>query len=67
MDQSQLIRVHVITGGFPPGSAAGHDMDYARLQILRLLQEVSKAAAQRHCLGQRTGTLKLGSPEGLKR
>jgi hypothetical protein len=33
------IRVHVITGGFPPGSAAGHDMDYARLRILQLLQE----------------------------
>jgi hypothetical protein len=32
-------RVHVITGGFPPGSAAGHDMDYARLRILQLLQE----------------------------
>lgn len=39
MNQSQSIRVHVITGGFPPGSAAGHDMDYARLQILQLLQE----------------------------
>jgi hypothetical protein len=33
------IRVHVITGGFPPGSTAGHDMDYARLRILQLLQE----------------------------
>jgi hypothetical protein len=32
-------RVHVITGGFPPGSPAGHDMDYARLRILQLLQE----------------------------
>ncbi len=32
-------RVHVITGGFPPGSAAGHDMDYARLRILQLMQE----------------------------
>ncbi len=32
-------RVHVITGGFPPGSSAGHDMDYARLRILQLLQE----------------------------
>jgi uncharacterized protein len=32
-------RVHVITGGFPQGSPAGHDMDYARLRILQLLQE----------------------------
>ena len=27
-------RAHLITGGFPIGSAAGHDMDYARLQLL---------------------------------
>lgn len=39
MNQSTPIRVHVITGGFPPGSPAGHDMDYARLRILQLLQE----------------------------
>jgi uncharacterized protein len=32
-------RVHVVTGGFPPGSSAGHDMDYARLRVLQLLQE----------------------------
>ena len=31
-------RAHLITGGFPPGSAAGHDMDYARLQLLQELQ-----------------------------
>ncbi|MDP6255523.1 MAG: hypothetical protein QGG45_12690, partial [Alphaproteobacteria bacterium] len=31
-------RAHLITGGFPPGSAAGHDMDYARLQLLQQLQ-----------------------------
>jgi hypothetical protein len=30
-------RTHLITGGFPPGSAAGHDMDFARLQILQKL------------------------------
>ncbi|ETW97727.1 MAG: hypothetical protein ETSY2_44060 [Candidatus Entotheonella gemina] len=34
-----MIRVHVVTGGFPPGSNAGHDMDYARLRLLQLLQE----------------------------
>jgi uncharacterized protein len=32
-------RIHVIIGGFPPGAPAGHDMDYARLRILQLLQE----------------------------
>lgn len=30
-------RAHLITGGFPPGSVAGHDMDYARLQLLQML------------------------------
>ncbi len=32
-------RAHVITGGFPPGSAAGHDHDYARLRLLGFLQD----------------------------
>jgi type 1 glutamine amidotransferase len=32
-------RVHVIAGGYPPGSPAGHDMDYARLRLLQLLHE----------------------------
>jgi hypothetical protein len=32
------IRAHVIVGGFPPGTHGGHDMDYARLQILQALQ-----------------------------
>jgi hypothetical protein len=39
MSASRPIRVHVITGGFPAGSPAGHDMDYARLRILQLLHE----------------------------
>ena len=30
-------RAHLIAGGFPPGSDAGHDHDYARLQLLGLL------------------------------
>ena len=30
-------RAHLITGGFPPGSAAGHDMNYARVQLLQKL------------------------------
>ncbi|HEY3908880.1 MAG TPA: ThuA domain-containing protein [Stellaceae bacterium] len=32
-------RAHVITGGFPPGSMAGHDHDYARMRLLTLLAE----------------------------
>jgi uncharacterized protein len=32
-------RAHLITGGFPPGSMAGHDHDYARLRLLGLLAE----------------------------
>ena len=32
-------RVHLVTGGFPPGSTAGHDMDYARLKLLQMLHE----------------------------
>jgi len=33
------IRVHVVAGGFPRGSSAGHDIDYARLRILEFLQQ----------------------------
>lgn len=36
---SATIRTHLITGGFPPGSPAGHDMNYACLRLLALLQE----------------------------
>jgi type 1 glutamine amidotransferase len=32
-------RAHLIAGGFPPGSLAGHDHDYARLRLLQLLAE----------------------------
>ena len=32
-------RTHLIVGGFPPGSNAAHDMDYARLSLLGLLAE----------------------------
>ncbi len=39
MSHPQPVRVHVITGGFPVGSPAGHDMDYARLRLLQLLHE----------------------------
>jgi len=39
MSEQKSSRVHLITGGFPPGSAAGHDHDYARLRLLGLLAE----------------------------
>jgi uncharacterized protein len=32
-------RAHVVAGGFPAGSSAGHDHDYARLRLLTLLAE----------------------------
>jgi len=32
-------RVHLIVGGYPSGASAGHDMDYARLRLLRTLYE----------------------------
>lgn len=39
MTQSTPRRAHLIAGGFPPGSDAGHDHDYARLRLLGLLAE----------------------------
>ena len=39
MTDTNARHAHVITGGFPPGSYAGHDHDYARLQLLGLLAE----------------------------
>jgi hypothetical protein len=39
MSERKSGRAHVVTGGFPPGSAAGHDHDYARLRLLELLAE----------------------------
>ena len=32
--------VHLVIGGFPPGSTAAHDMHYARLQLLKFVGEV---------------------------
>ena len=34
-----LGRAHVVAGGYPIGALAGHDMDYARLRLLELLEE----------------------------
>jgi uncharacterized protein len=39
MSEKTSCRAHLIAGGFPPGSAAGHDHDYARLRLLGLLAE----------------------------
>jgi type 1 glutamine amidotransferase len=39
MSDKQSGRAHLIAGGFPPGSSAGHDHDYARLRLLGLLAE----------------------------
>lgn len=38
-------RAHLVTGGFPPGSNAGHDHDHARLQLLTLLAEKQISAS----------------------
>jgi type 1 glutamine amidotransferase len=39
MTEKNSGRAHLIAGGFPPGSSAGHDHDYARLRLLGLLAE----------------------------
>ena len=39
MSDTRPSRAHLVAGGFPPGSAAGHDHDYARLRLLGLLAE----------------------------
>lgn len=37
MADTRQTGVHVVTGGFPPGSPAGHDHDYARARLVGLL------------------------------
>ena len=39
MNGKESGRAHLIAGGYPPGSAAGHDHDHARLRLLGLLAE----------------------------
>ena len=39
MSENSPGRAHLIAGGFPPGSMAGHDHDYTRLRLLGLLAE----------------------------
>ena len=38
-------QVHLIAGGYPPGAPAGHDMDYARVRLLSMLQDAALAHA----------------------
>jgi type 1 glutamine amidotransferase len=45
MSQPTGLKAHVIAGGYPPGSPAGHDSDYARLRILQMLYEHGAAAS----------------------
>jgi len=45
MPETAARHAHLITGGFPPGSYAGHDHDYARLRLLELLAEQDVAAS----------------------
>jgi len=45
MSEPMSGRAHLIAGGFPPGSMAGHDHDYARLRLLELLAERDIAAS----------------------
>ena len=45
MTETKSARAHLIAGGFPPGSLAGHDHDYARLRLLGLLAEQSVPAS----------------------
>ena len=45
MTETNPAHAHLITGGFPAGSAAGHDHDHARLRLLELLAERSIPAS----------------------
>jgi uncharacterized protein len=45
MTQTLPRRAHLITGGFPPGSSAGHDHDYPRLRLLALLADEDAQAS----------------------
>jgi type 1 glutamine amidotransferase len=39
------IRIQLVAGGFPRGSSAGHDIDFARFRILQLLQQNANVSA----------------------
>ncbi len=44
MTRPEPIRMHLVVGGYPPGTGAAHDMDYARLRLLERLDDVPNAA-----------------------
>lgn len=41
MKYSVSNRAHLVAGGYPAGSSAGHDMDYARLCLLQMLSDAA--------------------------
>jgi uncharacterized protein len=45
MPETMPARAHLVAGGFPPGMMAGHDHDYARLELLQLLAEYQVPAS----------------------
>ena len=45
MSRLEPVRVHLVVGGYPPGSSAAHDMDYARRRLLGFLGEQPAALA----------------------
>lgn len=58
----KLPRTHLVVGGFPAGAHAGHDMDYARLQLLNALyknSEVTVADDFANIVGHLKGDTKL--------
>ena len=40
MDRPTARGVHLVVGGYPPGSTAGHDMAFARRRLLELIDEI---------------------------
>jgi uncharacterized protein len=60
MANASLPRAHVVTGGFPPGSSAGHDHDYARLRLLALLGEREIPASVANDFADIEGWLAIG-------
>jgi uncharacterized protein len=45
MSDTHPYRAHLVAGGFPPGSSAGHDHDHVRLRLLTLLAQAEVAAS----------------------
>ncbi|MBW2416025.1 MAG: ThuA domain-containing protein, partial [Deltaproteobacteria bacterium] len=43
MSRPKPVPAHLVTGGFPPGAPAAHDIDYARRRLLGLLGEFENA------------------------